>query len=123
MAVVLALSGTVGGLVEVGLEQAALLQGRSTVGASGAILGLLGALLAFFVRGTLRERAPLARQRLGALVAVVALQVGVDLLTPEVSLLGHAVGIGTGLLVGLGLTLPGARKAPTAAGAPVEPRG
>lgn len=111
LAVLLGVCGTAGGLLEVALDAAGVLEGRFTVGASGAILGLAGALLAFFLRGSVRARAPLARRRLLEVGVLLAVQVVMDVLTPEISLLGHATGIVTGLLVGLLLT----RRMPDAA--------
>ncbi len=71
-----------------------------TVGASGAILGLLGASIAYFWR--YRERIGGAKARLARLAQTAAINLGVGLL-PQVSLWGHFGGTLVGLLVGLAL--------------------
>jgi membrane associated rhomboid family serine protease len=71
-----------------------------TVGASGAILGLLGALMAYFWR--YQETVVGARARLGNLLTTALLNVGIGLL-PHISLWGHLGGTVTGLVMGLAL--------------------
>jgi rhomboid protease GluP len=77
------------------------------IGASGAIMGLFGSLLASAASGWWRERSAAARRRLFGLAALVALQAAGDIATPQVSFAGHALGLGLGLLVGLALRHPG----------------
>ncbi len=69
-----------------------------TVGASGAILGLLGALMAYFWRyqGTMVG----ARSRFANLLTTALINVGIGLL-PHISLWGHLGGTVAGLAVGL----------------------
>ena len=62
------------------------------VGASGAIMGLVGAMGALLALRWRRERSGLAARRLRGVVFIVALQVAFDLMTPEVSLAAHAAG-------------------------------
>jgi rhomboid protease GluP len=69
------------------------------VGASGCIMGLVGATAAVLLRGARRERAPLARRRLGATAALVVLQTVFDLVTPQISLFAHATGALAGFLI------------------------
>lgn len=66
------------------------------VGASGAIMGLVGALLVNGVRGRLERRGAAA-----LLVATVVLQVAFDLATPEVSMAGHLFGLAGGAAAAL----------------------
>jgi rhomboid protease GluP len=71
------------------------------VGASGCIMGLLGANAASMLRAWLRHRAPVARQIFLRLLAIVALQVAFDYTTPQVAGLAHAVGLLGGFLTAL----------------------
>lgn len=69
-----------------------------TVGASGAVLGLLGALVAYFWR--YQETLLGARARLGNLLTTALVNLGIGLL-PNISLWGHLGGTLAGLAVGL----------------------
>jgi rhomboid protease GluP len=66
------------------------------VGASGCIMGLLGAHAAVMLRVWVRHRVPMARELFLRLLAVVALQVAFDYTTPQVAGLAHAVGLLSG---------------------------
>lgn len=70
------------------------------VGASAAIMGLVGATVVMMVYGWRRERSRLAARNLRILLFVVALQTLFDLTTPGVSALGHFLG----LIWGAGIT-------------------
>lgn len=110
------------GLVALALALEALgwMDPRSMVGASGCVMGLVGANLAIFLRGWRRDRSQLARQRLRETLSLLSLQVVFDVLTPQVSLLAHASGVGGGFLMTLLLgsrgfeppTSPTARRSP-----------
>lgn len=63
------------------------------VGASGAIMGLIGATGAVLAFGWRRERSALAARRLRGVVLIVVLQVVFDMMTPQVSLAAHASGL------------------------------
>jgi rhomboid protease GluP len=73
---------------------------QGTVGASGAIMGLLGIFIAILLRGWQREKAAIAGRQLRFALLLVGLQTLSDLLTPQVSLLGHVSGLVLGFLVG-----------------------
>jgi len=88
----------------------ALFQGskEELVGASGCIMGLLGANAAVMLRAWLKHRAPMARQVFLRLLAIVALQVVFDYTAnhsgsdgPQIAGLAHAVGLLGGFLSAL----------------------
>jgi rhomboid protease GluP len=66
------------------------------VGASGAIMGLVGATGAILWRGWRIEKSRIASRRLVIIVAIVVLQVVFDLMTPQVSFTAHLAGFITG---------------------------
>jgi rhomboid protease GluP len=70
------------------------------VGASGAIMGLLGAIGAILLQGWYREKARIAAKRLRTVLFIIGLQIVFDLATPQVSFVGHLSGLGLGFLVG-----------------------
>ena len=74
---------------------------QMTVGASGCIMGLVGATGGLMLRGWLREKSRSARGRLLAMVMIVATQTMFDSLVPQVSMTGHL----SGAMLGLALTL------------------
>ena len=71
---------------------------QMTVGASGCIMGLVGATGALMLRGWLREKALYARRRLTAVLAIIAMQTVFDSLVPQVSMTGHLSGAIIGFL-------------------------
>jgi rhomboid protease GluP len=71
------------------------------VGASGCVMGVVGALAGLLLRD---RHVPLARARLGNIGVIIALQIAFDLSTPQVSMSAHLGGLLTGFL--LGLVLP-----------------
>jgi rhomboid protease GluP len=75
------------------------------VGASGAIMGLLGAIGAILLQGWYREKARVAAKRLRTVLFIIGLQIVFDLATPQVSFVGHISGLGLGFLVGSLLTI------------------
>ena len=74
------------------------------IGASGAIMGLFGALVARRLVSWLRYRDPVDRRTLVLLPAILLLQLAADLSSPQVSLAAHASGFVAGLLIGMVLS-------------------
>ena len=71
-------SGFAGSAVYLGLTWFRVIEPEPLVGASGCIMGLLGANAAAMLRAWLRHRAPLAKQIFFRLLAIVVLQVAFD---------------------------------------------
>jgi len=95
------ISGLCGSLTYLAIGYFQLDEAKHLVGASGCIMGLLGATAAVMLRAWVRQRAAIARQIFLRLLAVVALQVAFDYSTPEVAGLAHAVGLLGGFLAAL----------------------
>ena len=68
------------------------------VGASAAIMGLMGATFIILLRGWLQEKAKIAQERLRLVVVIIVLQVIFDLSVPNVSFFGHSSGLILGML-------------------------
>jgi rhomboid protease GluP len=62
------------------------------VGASGCIMGLIGAMAATMLRGWAREKALVAKRRLIAVLLCVAMQTVFDALIPQISMTAHLSG-------------------------------
>jgi rhomboid protease GluP len=71
------------------------------VGASGAIMGLVGATAAVLLRLRDGDRSGLVGKRLRSIVFILALQFSFDLLTPRVSFAAHASGVLCGFAAAL----------------------
>jgi rhomboid protease GluP len=91
-------SGLGAGLLLIGLTAAGALPMEIYVGASGCIMGLVGATAAILLRGWLQHRARAASQRLLTIILIIALQFMLDVLTPQVSLAAHLGGMIAGFL-------------------------
>jgi membrane associated rhomboid family serine protease len=76
--------------------------GEILVGASASIMGLVGVTGAILLAGWWRERARVARQRLNAVLLIVALQITFDHFNKMVSGSAHLIG----MLGGFALTFP-----------------
>lgn len=87
----------------IALQQGA--EWQRLVGASAAIMGLLGVIVAILVRGWWQEGSAIARQRLRLFLGIIAVQMVVDGLIPEVSGLAHALGLIWGLALGIMLSV------------------
>ncbi len=68
------------------------------VGASGSVMGIVGAWAGILLRD---RHAPLAKMRLRNIGLIVLLQVAFDLITPQVSMAAHLGGLVTGFVVAL----------------------
>jgi len=100
------ISGLVSSTGVVGLTVIGLVQVAQLVGASGCIMGIVGAWAGFLLR---HRHAPHAKQRLGNVVMIVAIQTAFDLSTPQVSMAAHLCGLVAGFVLGLALTPRAAR--------------
>lgn len=69
------------------------------VGASGAIMAMIGASGAILVRAWVRERAQVAPRRLGILAIIVVVQATFDHFTPQVSGAAHVAGVAWGFVL------------------------
>jgi membrane associated rhomboid family serine protease len=92
------ISGLGSGVGVIGLTSIGLVQPAQLVGASGAIMGIVGALAGFLVR---YRHAPQAKQRLANVVMIVAIQIVFDVSTPQVSMAAHLCGLVAGFFLGL----------------------
>ena len=94
-----------------GLMHAGLIEISILLGASGAIMGLFGALGAWQLRSWMHSRDVLDRRGLIALSVIMAVQVAADFSIPNVSFAGHASGFVLGFIfaLGLGSLLPAKR--------------
>jgi membrane associated rhomboid family serine protease len=82
----------------VALWVARLTDTTQLVGASGCIMGIVGAWAGFLLRN---RHIPRARQRLWNIGMIIAIQVAFDLSTPQVSMSAHLFGLATGFIAGL----------------------
>lgn len=94
-------AGLAGSATYLGLTLLHWIKEQELVGASGCIMGLLGAHAASMLRAWLRHRAAMARQIFLRVLLVVALQVAFDYTTPQVAGLAHAIGLAAGFLCAL----------------------
>ncbi|MBL9021824.1 MAG: rhomboid family intramembrane serine protease [Myxococcales bacterium] len=80
------------------------------VGASGAIMGLLGATIAVLARGALGRKIPAARRRLAIVGMILVLQMVFDQLIAQISSFAHTVGALAGLALGFLLSTGDKRR-------------
>ena len=92
------LSGLASSAGVVVLTVIGLVQVAQVIGASGCIMGIVGAWAGFLVR---HRHAPLAKQRLANIALIVAIQIAFDLSTPQVSMAAHMCGLVAGFFLGL----------------------
>src|SRR5437763_9518058 len=95
------ISGLASSAGVVALTVMGLVHVAQLVGASGCIMGIVGAWAGFLLR---HRHAPHAKQRLGNVLMIVAIQTAFDLSTPQVSMAAHLCGLIAGLFLGLALT-------------------
>lgn len=86
-----------------GLMHTGMIEPSILVGASGAIMGLFGAIVARQLRNWMNSRDVLDRRGLIALSVIMAVQVAADFSIPNVSFAGHASGFAFGFIMALGL--------------------
>jgi membrane associated rhomboid family serine protease len=77
-----------------------LIQPAELVGASGSIMGIVGAWAGFLVQN---RHSPRAQQRLLNILLIVAIQTAFDLSTPQVSMPAHVCGLISGFFIGLAI--------------------
>jgi membrane associated rhomboid family serine protease len=72
-----------------------------TVGASGSVMGLVGATAGLMLRGWLWQKALSAKRRLLAMFIIIATQTVFDALVPQVSMTAHLSGAAIGFLAAI----------------------
>jgi membrane associated rhomboid family serine protease len=92
------ISGLASGAGVMGLTLIGLVRPAQLVGASGCIMGIVGAWGGFLMR---HRHAPHAKQRLANVVMIVVIQIAFDLSTPQVSMSAHLCGLVAGFFLGL----------------------
>ena len=68
------------------------------LGASGCVMGIVGAWAGLLLR---HRHAPRARERLNNIAMIVVIQIAFDLSTPQISMSAHICGLITGFFIGL----------------------
>jgi rhomboid protease GluP len=91
--------GSTAGVVALTLLK--IVQPAELVGASGSVMGIVGAWAGFLVR---HRHMWQAKQRLLNILLIIVIQVAFDLSTPQVSTSAHLCGLVSGFLVGLYLS-------------------
>ncbi|MEZ4385637.1 MAG: rhomboid family intramembrane serine protease [Nannocystaceae bacterium] len=112
MAVIYLSSGFLAALAVAIVTGPALEDTQVLVGASGAIMGLGGAILAAALRRPTLRRSKRGRAEIRGLILIFALQVGIDAITPAISSTAHIAGFIIGFALGYLLTPPGPEMAP-----------
>ncbi len=79
-------------------------------GASGGIMGLLGGLSGQLLVGRIRYKTPLVRSQFRTAYSVILGQCVCDLMTPQVSMTCHLIGLVTGMIVGVIVGFLGGRR-------------
>jgi len=75
-------------------------EAQFVVGASGSVMGIVGATAAILLQGWRRDKSSLASRRLRFILFIIVFQVIFDLSIPQVSFTGHTSGLIIGFLVG-----------------------
>ncbi len=92
------LSGIGAGLGVVTLHRFGFIPPQDVVGASGSIMGVVGAWAGLLLKN---RHAPLAGRRLRNIAVIIVIQTAFDLSTPQVSMASHLSGLVGGLVLGL----------------------
>lgn len=96
------LAGGIGGFaVLAALDALGWREPTAALGASGAVMALIGASTAIFLLGS--SRSPIAAARLRDMLLFVGLQVVFDILAPRVSMTAHVAGLVIGFVLGLAI--------------------
>ena len=90
--------GLASGAGVVGLTLMGLVQPAQLIGASGSIMGIVGAWAGFLMR---HRHAPHAKQSLANVLMIVGIQIAFDVSTPQVSMAAHLCGLICGFFLGL----------------------
>lgn len=98
-AIVYLAAGIAGGLLAVARDVWLATEPSALVGASGSIMGMVGASCAVLLLGYRHDRSAMAKRRAGMLLGLIALQTLFDFLIPNVSQLAHLTGAATGFVV------------------------
>jgi rhomboid protease GluP len=94
------LAGGIGGFVVLaGLDALGWRDPTAALGASGAVMALIGASIGIFLRGS--SRSQVAAKRLRDMLTFVGIQVVFDILAPRVSMTAHVSGLLIGVALGL----------------------
>jgi membrane associated rhomboid family serine protease len=91
------ISGLASGAGVVVLTVMGLVQPAQLIGASGSIMGIVGAWAGLLLR---HRHVPQAKQRLANVGLIVAIQIAFDLSTPQVSMAAHLCGLVAGFFLG-----------------------
>ena len=100
------ISGLASSAGVVALTEIRLVDVDQLIGASGCVMGIVGAWAGFLLQ---HRHAPFAKERLGNIVLIVVIQIAFDLSTPEVSMSAHMCGLVAGFFLGLILAPRSAR--------------
>jgi membrane associated rhomboid family serine protease len=92
------ISGVTSSAGVVALNEIGLVHVAQVIGASGCIMGVVGAWAGFLVQ---YHHAPFAKQRLGNIGLIIVIQLAFDLSTPQVSMAAHMCGLVAGFFLGL----------------------
>jgi len=88
--------GSSAGVVVFGLFH--LANAAQVVGASGCVMGIVGAWAGFLLR---HRHVPRARERLFNILLIIGIQTAFDVTTPQISMAAHICGLISGFIVGL----------------------
>jgi rhomboid protease GluP len=90
----------------IGLTLLRVLPPAQLVGASGCVMGIVGAWAGYLLR---HRHIPQARRRLMNILMIVGVQTIFDFVTPQSSMSAHLCGLVTGFLAGLAISARDAR--------------
>jgi rhomboid protease GluP len=103
-------SGAAGGLLSIFIQAMHWREEHPLVGASGGIMGFVGATIAIFFVGTARHGSERATRQLKQALTIVAIQSMFDLSVQGVSMMAHLSGVVAGFLVTLPMVVFARRR-------------